>query len=227
MMHEVKVEFEKRKNEILEYYSFIVKINNAKLLHEDKVYPIKIGIAKTMKSTVYLLLYNLVESIVSMCLSEIHQNINNNEINYSQFNDNIKGLYSDYFMSLNKSKKKEFLEKISGHEFIELDFTEIQGVLKLFSGNLDKRKIFEISKRYDLKIKSDMFGDKLLKVKSVRNDLAHGSISFSECCKDELIQSTKEVIDDVISFLEIYINFTKEYVSNHKYINSNVLAEKS
>jgi hypothetical protein len=58
----------------------------------------------------------------------------------------------------------------------------------LFSGNIDAREIRETAKSYGFSDKTDGMktqnGNDLLKIKTNRNDLAHGDKSFSDVGKD-------------------------------------------
>lgn len=221
-MYEVKAEFEKRKKEIEEYYKFILDVHVYKITYEDKPKNVKVAVIKTLKSSVYLLLYNLVESTVSMCLSEIHNTINYENIRFNDLNDNIKEIYHKYYLPSSSKKftkkTKTYIESISKNEHIPIDFKTICEALRLFSGNLDKKSIRETSDLYNLKIKNDKYGNSLLKVKSIRNKLAHGEISFSDCCKDELVTEINDTIEDVLIFLEQYIFFTENYINSKSYL---------
>lgn len=223
-MYEVKAEFEKRKQEIETYYKFILDVHVYKVAYEDKPKNVKVTVIKTLKSSVYLLLYNLVESTVSMCLAEIHNAINYENVKFNDLSDSIKNIYHKYYLQ-NSSKKitektKAYIESISKNEHIPIDFKTICETLRLFSGNLDKKSIRETSNLYNLKIKSDKYGNSLLKVKNIRNKLAHGEFSFSDCCKDELVTEINDIIDDTIQFLTQYISFTENYINNKSYLNT-------
>lgn len=129
-----------------------------------------IKLVPILRSSLYIALYNCIESTIYSLLEEIHDKISS--MNRDQLN----------------SKLQKKLDKLNAISSKELSFTQIPQLKKylkynkLFSGNLDHRKIEQIFKSYDIIL--DDFPLKarssIKTIKDKRNILAHGSSTFHE-----------------------------------------------
>ena len=92
---------------------------------------------------------------------------------------------------------------------------------KIFSGNVDAKKIKEIADKYGFSHQTDSKftknGAKLVTVKEKRNDLAHGEISFQECGKDYTIQDIIAIKNEVIKYLEEILNNIEQFLLQDKH----------
>lgn len=93
---------------------------------------------------------------------------------------------------------------------------------KLFSGNIDARKIRKTSEMYGFSCKTNSQktkdGSDLLTVKTNRNDLAHGFKSFEEVGRDATADELLEIKKRVISYLKGILENIESYLSNKEYL---------
>ena len=88
------------------------------------------------------------------------------------------------------------------------------------SGSLDFRKIKEIFKGHGCQLddsKREDVGESFLIVKSKRNLLAHGNISFSSCGSNYLLSELDKFQKDIVSYMEDVVYRTCNYIRNKKY----------
>ncbi len=213
-------DFDTRVKEIDEYYKLLNTIINegAKLYYPSKqTHKTKLvdeELIKVMKANCFLLLYNLIESSVKSSITEIYDAITNECVKYEDVTDNIRRLWIREKYDNFNDKKNDFvfnsIENIA-NDSIQIFFNSDRSI----SGNLDGRKIRQFSAEYGFsnnthhKAKN---GEKLHLVKTQRNNLAHGSISFSECGRqytyDDLNQTKKQVyiyLRGILKNIEKYI----------------------
>jgi hypothetical protein len=169
-----------------------------------------IKLVPILRSSLYIALYNCIESTIYSLLEEIHDKISS--MNRDQLN----------------SKLQKKLDKLNAISSKELSFTQIPQLKKylkynkLFSGNLDHRKIEQIFKSYDIIL--DDFPLKarssIKTIKDKRNILAHGSSTFHESGRNVLSKNMKETIDHSYMLLKEYINTVEKYLQNCRYLGS-------
>lgn len=168
-----------------------------------------------LKSSIMLMLYNAIEATMTELLETVHE-----QIAYEKFSDlskNLQDIMLEYFWTAkpNKHVYDTFLD-LESFPFFD-DYTK---KINLFSGNLDARKINEILQKYGIDcIKSDK-KDKLLEIKSKRNQLAHGELSFKIACRDLTIEDVKRLKDAVYECLKEMCNNTEEYLIHKKFLKN-------
>lgn len=176
-MISVWTDYENRVEEINLYFEFL---NNYESDSDD--------LFKILKANGFLLIYNLIESTVRNALEEIHSSLNSDVIFYSEAIDEIKSIWIDY----NFKKFKNFSARSIASEINQIglgiiDVTYSNYIKKVksgdISGNLDKRKIEDLAEKYNFRKNTRINGTDLYKVKTNRNRLAHGEISFKDLGK--------------------------------------------
>lgn len=230
-MQNVRDDFDVRSGEILGYLDLINFIEGAgsEILgsnDEQKKYTITSDVRKTLKGTVYILLYNLVESTMREAISHIHDSLSSKKIEYDL---------------LCESLKKEILRRLKS------DAVGIESLLfktksglgpnlsiatfnkkKLFSGNIDRDEIVDKSKVYGFSTSCDYsqtkHGEKLTTIKQHRNDLAHGNVSFSDIGKGVSYQELEKTSLEAIAYLDAIISNIEHYLNNDGFLNKTVQA---
>ena len=204
-----------RLEEVREYLNFINilynNLDNNKIIYNtiessvSKTYQLSNTLEHTMYSSIYLMLYNLVESSSNSIIYSIHENIDIQRIKPRDLNTKIYKNFLVHFRNyLNETNISE-LEKnrgISEEEiFIKLlsDFYTKEG---FFNGNIDYRSLTKIAREYGFQIKhienKEFSKEDLLIVKNRRNKLAHGAYSFSECGKSVTFQEGRSVYEVIL-----------------------------
>ncbi|NLQ24515.1 hypothetical protein HGO26_16720 [Shewanella sp. S-1] len=228
-------DFESRVNEIELYFQFMEQITatNACIgdLYDVEFEKIKIDseVKKIFKANLFLLLYNLIESSFKSALVKLIQDINGSNSKYGMLIPEIRKIWF-------QDKTKFFSEKtprISGKTVNKLEYyfpivdDIFEFVLSIpekpeISGNLDGQSIRKLLEKYGIlseEIKS-LKSEKLVKVKSNRNDLAHGDISFSNCGRDLSVPELKEIKDQVINYMRVILNEFNRKIENKYYLIS-------
>ncbi|MGL5795653.1 MAG: MAE_28990/MAE_18760 family HEPN-like nuclease, partial [Waterburya sp.] len=197
-------DFDERSQEVSKYFLFLKNLEQGSIKlslgnkNNNKIKNINNDLEKTLKATGFLLLYNLTESTIRNAVETIFDDLQNKNISFDDVRDEIKEIIIQNFK--NNKSTDNLLQSIKN---ISLDIISVSfDKEKLFSGNLDARKIKQIAEAYGFSYKSNVRktqnGIDLLKVKTNRNDLAHGFKSFEEVGRDataeELLQIKKRVI---------------------------------
>ncbi|MBL0247432.1 MAG: hypothetical protein IPQ28_07575 [Sphingobacteriales bacterium] len=102
------------------------------------------------------------------------------------------------------------------NEIIDIKFDST----KVISGNIDGRKIKEFSTKHgfsDRTHKNANNGNKLHQVKTQRNNLAHGNISFAECGRNYGIGQLRDTKKEVILYLRNILRNIKKYLDERQY----------
>jgi len=227
-MKTVIQDFENRVREIELYFDFLqdIIINKAELFfplkkgRKNKL--IELELTKILRANGFLLLYNLVESSIKKSIEEIYNSLNKENANYKDVKQEIKKKWIELKYKNFKPDTyvtEEIFKCISNieNDIISMTFSS----KKVISGNIDSRKIRDFSESYGFSCKTHYTtknGEKLLVVKSKRNDLAHGDISFSECGKDYTIEDLVAIKKQVISYMRGIMKNVNRYIDNKKFL---------
>lgn len=229
-MFEAKQEFQKRKTEVLTFFTLLddISLRDAKLLiaNEPPRRP-SVELSSTLKSSGVLMLYNLVESTVTNLITVIHQKVSDESLKYNELNKEIQLLWFSYYYSNIKDgniKDEDLLLKMkmvhdvwSEDQAISFTFEEYTKYKtgSTFSGNLDAREIRKLLSKYGLNTENSV--SELKTIKESRNKLAHGEVSFSEFGKDKLPVYYNKLQERTIYFLEAIIQEVETFLLDNKY----------
>ncbi|GIJ93588.1 MAE_28990/MAE_18760 family HEPN-like nuclease [Capnocytophaga stomatis] len=181
------------------------------------------GIFKILKANLFLMLYNLVESVVDNSLEDIHDAITNERIEFKDCIDEIKALWVDFeHKKFEQTKSIGIIQKISSidSEIVAIDYNSYKKRKTIFSGNLDAKKIREISEIYSINKNSGIQGARLREIKDIRNRLAHGEISFSDLGKNYSVLELEQYYKECKLYLEEYLLNVKKYINNKEFRTS-------
>lgn len=218
----VRRHFDKLKEEIESYFqllSFIVGVESHRMLPlqnpngEDKIHVTQ-EMQCCMKAQLILMLYNLVESTVCLCLNSIYDEIHDSELSYSELTDKMRAVCNDSCRRANMPENN--LDETSKMN-IKVKFKELSTNI---SGNLDIRKIYEIFDSYGCFIDDSIrkkYADNFLVVKSKRNLLAHGNISFYQCGSLFVINDLSTMKKDIFDFMAIVVDKTSKFIEQKAY----------
>lgn len=224
-MISVLSDFEKRVEEINIYFLLLENIEEKDAVlyfpnkRTHKYQPHNAELIKILKANLFLLLYNLSESSIKQSLSEIYEQITDQQLKYEEVIDEIKKIWIDEKHNNFKNKGTENIFKAINNlaeEIIEIRFDSE----KVISGNIDGRKIKEFSVKHGFSSKvhkNAKDGVKLHQVKTQRNNLAHGHISFAECGRNYTISDLREIKHQVIIYLRRILKNIERYLDNQKF----------
>lgn len=225
-MTTVIADFEKRVQEIESYFSLLesIEIKNAALYfpnrRSNKIVVPDSELTKVLKASLFLLLYNLVESSIKQSLAELYDGITKKGIRYKDVIDQIKIIWiNKNHKNFNNKGSKDIFSAINGlaEEIISIKFdTE-----KIISGNIDGRKIREFSAAHGFSEKTHKLANNglaLFQVKEQRNNLAHGVISFAECGRNYTISDLRDSKKEVIKYLRSILKNIERYLEKEMFV---------
>lgn len=228
-MELVREIFNERKKEIDLYFKLIDFLDSIERDGEDTVLNSILydkDIEKIVRANSLLMMYNLVESTLISGIEEVYGALKEDGITYSQVRREIKDIWFNYkfanaydknahFHTYRKTAEK-IITSIMLNEPLILD-RKATGI----SGNLDADTIREVCRTHGIKFMSPKEcngGQKLVKVKEQRNQLAHGTLSFVECGRDFTVNDLNEIKEEVEKFLDGFINAIEKYFDNKEYL---------
>ncbi|WP_418139182.1 MAE_28990/MAE_18760 family HEPN-like nuclease [Oceanimonas smirnovii] len=240
-MELVRSTFNDRVSDIDSYFDLVKNIEiavgsgGANINVNGASYRIRPEQQKIMYSGIYLHLYNLIESTVSQLLEAVERHASNN-INgdVRLLSEDMRKLYVKSVANPNEASYNKRLE--NALELVEQVLSVRPLSLKIplgGGGNWDYKEIKKISKSIGVNIelphtvKSEMErpirNDKgpLRLIKEVRNDLAHGSLSFTECGENHVSRDFENLINIVKKYLEHVIDSYEDFIESSGYRQAN------
>jgi len=152
-LEDTKIIFDERKEEIEEFLRFLEILTNKKATISTGENSIEVSITFThiLKAQGYLILYNLVESTVANAISSIHKYFYENDISFSRLPDSLqkkmlKQLCKEGPSTIVPIDRMSSLSK----EIIKRSYNK----KSLFSGNIDTKKVNELSEDYGFDIRN-------------------------------------------------------------------------
>jgi hypothetical protein len=221
----VLTDFEKRVTEIELFFKHLenLEVDGALLYFPNrtrrKYQPHDNELVKVFKANIFLLLYNLAESSIKQSLTEVYDTITSENLTYQEVIDEIKKIWiaQNHDNFRNKGTENIFIAiNQLANDVIDIKFDST----KIISGNIDGRKIKEFSTKYGFSDKTHRNannGSKLHQVKTQRNNLAHGNISFAECGRNYGIGQLRDTKKEVILYLRNILRNIKKYLDERKY----------
>lgn len=164
-----------------------------------------------MKSTIIMILYNIIESMLTQLLDYLHDILSQEK--FSSCRKEIQLIYLKYYIDELKQKNLKILNKFIFDSIKIPSFLDFNRKYNIFSGNVDLRKIKEILKIYGITVfKKDFKDETLLMIKNKRNALAHGEIQYHQACRDYTVAEiekktkiTKDILIKLIKGIDHYI----------------------
>jgi len=227
-MQKVIDDFEKRVQEVDKYFRYLKHLSTpGALLTLPQSISVKIEaeFLDMMKANSLLILYNLIEFAIRQGILEIYSKIEQDGSCYETLRREIREIWikSHYRKVFNpesnwNTAQKEaalMVEKVANKSLIQLGEEAVP-----LSGNLDAKEIRRICELHKISYAvapGAKGGYQLLAVKTKRNELSHGNISFPECGQELTLDDLEEVKNEVIIFIRCIINNMKDYVDNKQY----------
>jgi hypothetical protein len=186
------------------------------------------GFLKILKANALLMIYNLVESTVINGVDEIYDKLKANGATYSTVRKEIQDIWFSYkfgqvyqpeahYRSY-KNKALEIVNSIMLGEVIELNRKALS-----FEGNLDADEIRKVCSGHGIDFRPDNTckgGERLKDVKTKRNELAHGTLSFAECGREYTLADLIDIKDQTYVFLNGLLDGMKRYYDEEEYLMS-------
>lgn len=234
-MHNIKQNFAQKVDEVNSFYKLIYNIEKLEgkfIFPNDtnRIERIDVITNSILKSTCYLVLYNLVESTITDCLTKIHNEFSEANLLFEDLSDEIKIIWIryhyDYFHKASQDDKflhnlKLLIESwVLNHTPIKLTYEDYvkYNTGGNFAGNLDSKEIRKLCDLYGIDF--DISCKQIRTIRDNRNKLAHGEDSFSERGRIpyEYVENLKS---ETISYLENFISAIEDYITHTKFKKQN------
>jgi len=223
-------DFQYRKFEINEYFSFVEYIDKIETHKKEKLstsscleYLPKRELQKVLRANCYLMLYNLIESSICNCIIAIYDNIKDDSLKFEELSPQLQKIWLKHRSKqiFNKSTDKEqhlgnLINEVITGNVIDLDKESIT-----VSGNLDYDVIDKVINAYGfggtMNTDKNQIKKHLAKVKRERNHLAHGDKSFCQAGEIITIVELINIKNNIIAFLSEILANVEIYLSDKKY----------
>lgn len=198
--------------------------------------PITVKQQKILYSSVYLQLYNLVESTMTSCVDAIAQAATIDprrqarDLSLELRKEWVRFTARTHDRELTPQKRLDYALELCQHLVSELPISNLS-IEMGGGGNWDDIAIEKISNRLGLNLQvsqpvynnikrqvKDDLGPMDL-VKRLRNKLAHGSISFSECAEEDTVAWLVEIKDKTASYLREVVACFDSYIETYEYLH--------
>jgi MAE_28990/MAE_18760-like HEPN len=188
---------------------------------------------KILYSSVYLQLYSLVEATISGCVSAFCQAIINKNYRPYQLSIKIRSEWVRFTVQTHTDMTYDNrLKNVLNLCDLLLEPISTLEIEKGGGGNWDDEEIhrliqrlglsIQISRQTEVNIKRPFKDGKgsLALIKSLRNKLAHGNISFVECAEDITVGDLRDLTNRTSSYLrEVVIGFKKS-IDTDEFLNA-------
>ncbi len=178
-----------------------------------------------MKASLFLALYNAVEFVVSSTFQSVYDEIAKEQRPYLRVTEAFRDVWwHQAFAQIHSdsANRKTYVdrarvigESIAASESVTLTARELP-----ISGNIDAQKIRNLFDQHGMRltVHHKAFGCvELAVVRSKRNDLAHGVVSFAECGRDYTASDLKRIATQVLIFLRGVVTSSTKFISDGAY----------
>jgi hypothetical protein len=189
---------------------------------------------RILYSSVYLQLYNLVEATVTYCIEAVTRAIaENGSLQPGDLSDKLRREWVRFVarthVDLNPEKRLESALSLCEHLVQSLPIKEFR-VEKGVGGSWDDLAIQDVTERMGLplKVSSEVFSSvkrpfkndqgPLAFIKNLRNNLAHGSLSFAECGEGITVGELRDLKDRTANYLREVTKSFQTSIDSHEFL---------
>lgn len=230
--------FEERLLEVETYLDFLESMEEQARRGPPRLngaeHPISVQQQKILYSGVYLQLYNLVESTMTRCIDDVASAAKQNEawqprdLTDALRSEWVRGIARTHVDLTYDNRLKSALQ-LCDHLIASLPIASFN-IEKGGGGNWDDKAIELFSRRLGFRLKvsrpvfrgvKERFKDDmgpLTLVKELRNRLAHGSISFTECAGEVTVSQLRDLKDRTVNYLREVVACFVAYVDEFEYL---------
>jgi hypothetical protein len=188
---------------------------------------------KILYSSVFLQLYNLIEATITNCVDGIANAVTKNGSKPNDLSEDIRREWIRFMArthtDLNFENRLKETLSLCEHLIQSRPVSDFK-IEKGQGGNWDDLAIQDICKRLGLPltIESDIASSikrpfkndqgSLIYIKTLRNDLAHGSLSFVECGANVTVSDLQDLKDRTVSYLRAVVKLFQNFIDTYEYL---------
>lgn len=204
-MNDLSTELDSRYEEIKELIDHLCKEEFASIGYSL--------INPTLKATLFLLYYNLIESIIYSIFERLFDKVAENCLDFNDLNSLLQIQYQKYDKD----------GTVAENDLIKLDLKKYSGKVTLFSGNLDARSIRKLLKDWGFKDDFHIEEEsKLYDIRRVRNALAHGERAFKDVGKSLSLSDMQKYGTVTYKYLSQIVSVANLYFEEKKYLGGQI-----
>lgn len=206
-------EFEKRRSEVRRYLAVLLlterRLGSGLLRpHEEEL--------KIFRAGALLIIYNAIEASARLGILAIYDEIVSTGTPFDDLKENFR------VRILNDFRNNVGVEKFASLRAVAVDLIDSSlDSQKLFSGNVDAKKMREAASTYGFSTASEYHrtkhGKDLLTVKTRRQDLAHGTLSFSEVGKEYTTEDVVRIARFSLAYMSAILRHIDTYLDLEGY----------
>jgi MAE_28990/MAE_18760-like HEPN len=189
---------------------------------------------RILYSSIYLQLYNLVESTITRCLEAVCESVTSRSTHPGHLSDSLRREWVRFIArthtELNYENRLKSALELCDHFIQTLPISNFE-IEKGAGGNWDDDTIDRIictRLGFDLRISPDVYrgvkrpfrNDKgtLEFIKHLRNELAHGSLSFAECGEGVTVSDLRELTNRTSLYLREVVDCFKSSIDAYEFL---------
>lgn len=228
--------FDERKDEIYNFLDYLEELDST-ILNPNDIHrkSIKFSQINTFKSTVYIMLYNITESIYRLCINSIWRALKSEpNLKYCDLNKFIltqiiyreNKLLKDLSIDRRNVEINKFIINAITTSFIQFpDKSEW-----IYATNVNDLRIEETLGRFGVSIDTNLDNIKAARqfvkdelgtfelIRTIRNGLAHGHQSFNEATNEITYIDLKKNVDVTINYLNSIVDIVINYIVDQQYL---------
>lgn len=225
-MVNTKSDFEQRKKEIENYFSFLEILDKDETVlkyvkngnHTEE--EISKDIQRILIANSFLILYNLIEATIRNSIVEIYDKIQEDEITYNKLSQSLRKIWiknktknlkeGNFNINTLQNNVENIITNVIDNEIVLLTKDDID-----VSGNIDADKIRTLAKEIGFEKTSN--GSNLVTIKNKRNGLAHGNHTFYDVGKDFTVNDISSFKNETFLYLTDVIANIEKFINEKKY----------
>ena len=211
--------FYERRREVRRYLAVLIRSermaekNGARGKHEREF--------RMARAAAMLILYNMIEASARSSIQAIYDEITNTKTPFDALRATLRKRILKDFKNNFGMVRSDTIKSIA-YQLVDASFDS----RRLFSGNVDAREIRQQAVDYGFAVDTDYsrtkHGEDLLVIKNLRNDLAHGILSFSDVGRDYIATDILKISRSSLCYMEDILLKINEYLDKMQYCQGQV-----
>ncbi len=236
--------FEERLKEIESYLDLLQEFDEQVQEGPPRIgtkgYLVSVQQQQILYSSVYLQLYNLVEATISLCVESLSEAILAGKLQPKDLTAQLRREWvrstARTHIDLNCEKRLDSALDLCDHleQALPISAFKVEGG---GGGNWDDRKIEDTAKRLGvaLRVNEQIYSEvkrpfrddqgALAFIKTLRNKLAHGSMSFAECGREVTVGDLRSLKELTSMYLREIISCFKTAIGSHEFLASELRSQ--